>query len=206
MNKGKNSNVVIFVVIAIALFLVGYFFIGGGSASTTTDSEGFNLRLYDSDGNLINIPQEFSGYAIWTTETPITCSIDANCPTGTTCWDNECVIRGVASMALDFSVKSQSADVTYNNLHITSATPSEWSNQLPTDSRNLAPSATSVFTQTIPFSIPSVWEGSSQTFSVTIAGTSDYDGTIVDDTKSISYKFYADPTGGFTVNIINPFA
>jgi len=206
MNKKGKTNTLVWVVIIGIAVVVGYFFLSGGSVDTgTTDSDGWSLRLYDIDGNEILIPSTFSGFSIWTTEAPITCTTDAGCPGISTCWQGECVIRGVYGMALDFSVTSQSADVTYNNLHITSATPSAWSSALPSTSRTLAPSATTVFTSS-QFSIPSAWEGGSQTFSVTMQGISDYDGSTAEDTRSITYNFYTDPTGGFTVNINNPFA
>jgi len=208
MNNIGKTNLWIWVIVVIAL-VIGYFFINGGSMEVgntpTADEGGWTLRLWDADGNEIIVPSSFSAFSIWTTESPITCTIDSDCPGASTCWDNECVFRNVASMALGFGVTSQSADISYSNLHISAATPTEWSSALPTTSRTLAPGATEVFTSSA-FNIPSAWEGASgTTFSVTVKGTNDYNGNIISDTKSITYQFYDDPTGGFTVNINNPF-
>lgn len=223
MKDKKN----LIVVVIIAVLLIGAYMyykpsdisvgddttqtITNEDGTTTTSNTGWFLRLFDREGNEIEIPPEFmivkdSGlFTIWTTEFPIDCTSDANCPGATTCWNNECVIRDVASMSLGFSVTSSASDITYTNLHISSATPTEWSTALGTPSYTLTPLATQVFTSSV-FSIPSAWEGATKTFSVTVEGTSDYDLSTVPDTKSITYKFYGDPAGGFQITISNPFA
>lgn len=206
-----KSNTIWIIIIA-ALVIGAYFYFSKTSGVAPTVDTGWYLKLYDANGNEIPVPQNFmvtsstqGMFSIWTTETPITCMTDANCPTGSTCWTSMCVIKNVASMSLGFSVVSTSSDITYNSLNVQTATPAAWNTALNKTARTLAPLATTVFTSTA-FVIPTAWEGTSQVFSVTVQGTNNYNGAIETQTKSITYKFYPNPAGGFTVTISNPFA
>ena len=206
----KNNKTILWIVgiVILALIILNY----QPPKDVSVEGDWF-LRFWDKDGNEITVPQEFMivaeegvlrGYTIWTTESPIVCP-PATCPTGSTCWNGECVIKNIASMSLGFSVKSDSSTVTYTALKVKAATPTEWKSSLTTSSYTLAPLATQVFTSSA-FAIPTLWEGTSKTFSVTIQGTNSYDETIEESTRAVTYKFYADPAGGFTVTISNPFA
>jgi hypothetical protein len=125
--KSNTIWIILIAILAIGAYL--YFSnqpttITNPDGTTTTDT-GWFLKLFDKDGNEIPVPQNFmitssqkGLFSIWTTESPITCTTDANCPSGSTCWTSMCVIRNVASMSLGFSVKSTSTTVTYNSLKI----------------------------------------------------------------------------------------
>jgi len=213
----KNNSTIWIIVIAALVIGGAYLSLNSGESITvdgeqvTPGDDGFLLRLFDANGNELIIPEGFSStsnkglFSVWTTTSPITCSTDTNCPTGTTCWQGECVMQNVASMSLGFVVESDSNSVTYTNLGVKSATPTAWATALGTAHRTLAPGATQVFTSSI-FAIPTAWEGTTQSFSVTIDGTNNYDGQVEEDTKTVSYQFFEDPTGGFTVSISNPFS
>ena len=212
----KNKPKIWIIVVIAALAIVALLYFSSNSATIKIGNgagqSGFDLHLYDSSGNEIAIPSGFEAsssqqgaFSMWSTETPIACTTDANCPVGTKCWTSMCVIKNVASMSLGFSVESTSSDVTYTGLNVQSSTPSQWNTALNKTARNLAPLATTVFTSSV-FAIPSTWENTIVPFSVTVTGTNSYNGAVETQTKSISYKFYPNPTGGFQVTISNPFA
>jgi len=218
--NGKSKSSAILVILILLLAVGAYFYFHKTTPITTpttgTDT-GWDLHLYDANGNEIPIPDNFAigsklqsrngAFSIWTTETPITCTTDANCP-GThppvVCWSGSCVIKGAVTMSLGFSVTSSSSTITYNSLNVQSVTPTAWNTALVKTARTLAPLATTQFTSAI-FAIPTSWENTIVPFSVTVQGTNNYNELIETQTKSISYKFYPDPTGGFQITISNPF-
>lgn len=205
----KNNSTTVWIII-IAILAIGAYLYSAHGVPTTAVDTGWYLRLFDANGIEIPVPQNFMitpsspGFAIWTTEFPIVCP-PAACPAGTSCWNSMCVIKNVSLMSLGFNVVSTSSDVTYTSLNVQTATPAEWNTALNKTARTLFPLASTVFTSAI-FAIPSTWEDTAQIFSVTVSGKNNYNGAIETNTKSITYRFYPNPAGGFTVTISNPFA
>jgi len=213
----KDNKIVWVIIIALLLVGVYYYYTTTTSDNAAPVGDGWDLKLFDSSGNELILPKNFmvsqptssGSFAIWTTEVPIACTSDAQCPgggaTSVKCFNSICSVRNVATMSLGFGVTSTSSSVSYTNLNVATATPAAWLTALNKTARTLAPMATTPFTSTT-FAIPATWIGTNQVFSVTVTGTNSYSGAVETQTKTITYKFMADPTGGFTVTIANPFA
>ena len=226
--KGKTNVLLVFVVIAIALVGVFYWFSAGGKSilehrepadiSKEEEGTGIYLKLYDEDGNEIDIPDWFKvGSIIGDSFTIVrhppapSCTAVSQCDGYLTnpnimCWNDKCVLGNVGYMDLGISVVNPvSSEITFLNVAPTSATPIEWWNNLDkTAVARLAPGDPAAFWTTASPLPVSGWEGTQQTFSVSVSGTNEYTGATVTPGDTIQLAFDADPTGTFMVSIVSP--
>jgi len=226
--QGKADKLLVFVIIAIAVVGLFYWFSAGGKSilehrepadiSKEEKGTGIYLKLYDEDGNEITIPDWFkvgsiAGEAFTIVRHPPApaCTAVTQCSGYETnpnimCWNGKCVLGNVASMDLGISVENPTtSEITFLNVAPSSATPSEWWTSLDkTPVSTLAPGdPVGFWITTSPLSL-SGWEGTQQTFSVTVSGTNEYTGQTVTPGDSIQLAFDADPTGEFIVSIVSP--
>jgi len=226
--QGKTNVLLVFVVIAIALVGLFYWFSAGGKSilehrepadiSKEEKGTGIYLKLYDEEGNEISIPDWFkvgsiTGEAFTIVRHPPapSCTAVTQCSGYETnpnimCWSGKCVLGNVGYMDLGISVVNPAtSEITFLNVAPSSATPIEWWNNLDkTTVTTLSPGDPAAFwTTTSPLSV-SAWEGTQQTFSVTVSGTNQYTGQIVTPGDSIQLAFDSDPTGAFIVSIVSP--
>jgi len=181
--------------------------------------QGMQLKFYDVDGNEIVIPEWFK---VVSAVSPITqeftivrhsavaCTTKSNCPEyelnpAIDCWNSVCSLKGVFSMDLGVSVVNPASSTTsFLNVRPIALSPSAFSEQMDTTPLDeLIPSQTKTWMTTTPI-VVEPYEGTTQTFSVTVAGIDKYTGEEVSTGDVIQLTFGADPTGAFSVNIVSP--
>jgi len=229
MNKqGKTNLVVVLVVIALAVLL--FFILSGGTVKTVLEHKtpadiskeeegtGLDLRFYDKDGNEIQIPEWFTtasvvpglgDFTIVRRTTAPTCTAVSQCAGYITnpnimCWTGKCVLGNVASMTAGVSVTNPtSSEVSFLNIAPTTVSPTAFNTALDkTAYTKLSPGGTKSWSSTT-MSV-GVWEGTQQTFSVSVSGTNEYTGQIVTVSDSITLAFDKDPSGTFSVVVQTP--
>jgi len=120
------------------------------------------------------------------------------------CLNSKCVLGNVASMTAGVSVTNPStSQIAFLNVAPKSATPLAFNTALDkTPVSRLAPGQIAAWASTaMPVDI---WEGTQQTFNVTVSGTNEYNGAIVKASDAIILVFDADLAGTFTVSIQSP--
>jgi len=121
------------------------------------------------------------------------------------CWKSDCVIGGVGAIALDFGVTNPpESQLSFLNLGVSSASPPAFNTAVNKDIESEL-----VIGETRSFIMASTmgtsqFEGTTQTFSVTVEGTNQYTGQVVQVSDSLQLAFAADPTGSFNVNLVSP--
>lgn len=86
----QNGNLIVIGIIIILVLLLNQ------TSAKVSVKENWFLRLFDAEGNEIEVPSEFTSqlkpslFAIWTTEDPTFCNIDDDCPGVSLCWNNVC--------------------------------------------------------------------------------------------------------------------
>ncbi len=226
--KGKIDRKIVLILIAIVVILAFYLALGSdlfvaqnGAADISKEEEGTGLilKLYDNDGNAIDIPDWFKistiakvgPFTIVRHPPAPTCTTRTQCSGYATnpniiCWDGKCVLGNVASMDLGVSVENPStSEVAFTNVAPSAASPTEfWTKLDKTAHAKLSPGdPVKSWSTTSPMSLSS-WEGAQQIFSVTVTGTNEYTGTTFSTSDSITLAFDADPTGAFTVSVVSP--
>ena len=217
----KEKDNIIFIVIAIiAVILLVVFLVFPERVKEPEEiSKGLFLKIYDKDGNIIDIPEWF----LELSEDPLgifsivrhppapACTARSQCSGYLTnpnimCWNGKCVLGNVASMDLGVSVENPSdSEVAFTNIAPSSASPSEfWTKLDKTLHAKLSPGdPVKSWSTTSPMPL-SNWEGTTQTFNVIISGTSEYTGELVTSSDSIQLSFDADPVGTFIITVEPP--
>jgi len=181
--------------------------------------QGFQLKLYDKDGKEIVIPEWFKVSSVINPtfqeftvikHTAVPCTTRVNCPgyalnPAIDCWNSVCALKGVSAMDMGVSViNPPSSTVNFLNLKPTITSILVLSQQLDkTVFDKLIPGQTKTWMTTTPI-IVAQFEGTSQTFGITIEGTNEYTGEVISASDSIQLQFGADPTGAFQVVIQSP--
>ena len=230
MNKqGKTDNKVIAIVIVLALILVLFLWYSGtgktilehrqpADISQEEEGTGLDLRLYDEDGNEIEIPDWFSTatdskvgiFSIVRHPPAPTCTTRTQCAGYDTnpnigCWEGKCVLQNIGSMDLGVSVTNPIAsEVAFLNVAPSAASPTIFNTNLDkTVTTTLLAGQTASWMTTAPMSV-GVWEGTQQVFSISVSGTNEYTGETFTAGDSITLAFDANPAGAFTVSIVSP--
>jgi len=223
-----NNKIFLVVILVIAAFLAFSVYQAGqktvnehktpADISKGESGTGLNLKFYDANGNPIEIPDWFrassvvdvAGFAIVSHPPAPTCTVVSACAGYATnpnimCWNSKCVLGNVASIDMGVSVTNPtSSTVSFLNVAPTTALPAAFNTVLSkTVTSILAPGQTSNWATTSPLSV-SPWIGTTQTFSVTVAGTNQYSGVVTSVSDSISLAFEADPQGALSVSVISP--
>ncbi len=226
--KGKTDRKMVLILVAIAVVIVLYLLLGtdlfavrNGAADISKGEEGTGLylKLYDKDGNVIDVPDWFKvstiakvgPFTIVRHPPAPSCTTRTQCSGYATnpniiCWNDKCVLGNVASMDLGVSVENPStSEIAFTNVAPFAASPAEfWTKLDKTAHVKLSPGdPVKSWSTTSPMSL-STWEGAQQVFSVTVAGTNEYTGTTFSTSDSITLAFDADPTGAFTVSVVSP--
>lgn len=209
------KNQWIWVVAIIAILVIGGMYLFSPSVTTgDTDGTGIKLHLYDTDGNEIDIPDWFSAsssldlgaFTIVTHPPAPSCTVTSDCSgyetnPSITCWNQQCSLTNIGSMSMAVSAEN-TGESALENVHIQTATPSEFLSALSTSSYTIAPGETKSWTSSAM--TLSGWEGQVVTFSAVIEGVNSYDGTTVSGNAATTLEFAADPVGGLVVNIVSP--
>lgn len=234
--KGRTDVVIIILAIALLLaavfYIVPYMTVTSkiktiAEHSTPADlssgekDTGMQLKFYDADGNEITIPDWFKVNSVMYPTTSeftiikhsaLACITRTNCPGYATnpaidCWNLVCAIKGVASMDMGVSIiNPPSSTVNFLNVAPSAVTPASFNTQLDkTSLAKLIPGQTKKWMTTTPISVAQ-YEGTTQSFSVSVTGTNEYTGTAISASDLISLTFGADPTGAFQVVISSPFS
>ncbi len=226
----KDNKTIFIVIVVIAVILIAVFLVFPGKVKTILEHRepadiseeeegtGLYLKLYDEDGNEIEIPDWFKVSSIMDTDFTIVrhppapaCTTRTQCSGYLTipnimCWNLKCVLGDVASMDLGVSVVNPAAsEIIFTNVAPSlPSEPSEFWTKLDKTPVTLNPGdPAKLWMTTSPISI-GIWEGLEKTFKVTVAGTNEYTGTTFSTSDSIQLAFDADPTGAFTVSIVSP--
>ena len=226
--KAEQKNLFIFVIIAIAAIALFIVFSGNvektvlqhktpADISKSESGTGLDLKFYDKDGNEIQIPDWFkvnsavdvAGFTIVRRSTAPSCVLKSDCAGYLTnpnimCWNTKCVLGNVASMTAGVSVTNPAtSQVAFLNVAPGTVTPLAFNTALSKiATARLAPGQTASWASTA-MSV-AVWEGTSQTFNVTVSGTNEYNSANVKVSDVIVLVFEADPTGAFTVAVQSP--
>lgn len=225
--KAEQKNLFVFVIIAIAAIALFVIFSQGektvtehktpADISKSESGTGLDLKFYDRDGNEIQIPDwfkvnaetEVGGFTIVRRSTAPVCTAVTQCAGYATnpnimCWTGKCVLGNVAAMTAGVGVTNPaSSQIAFLNVAPSVASPTAFDLALSKTARGrLAPGETATWAS-IAMSV-GVWEGTQQTFSVTVSGTNEYTGAVVAASDSIVLAFDADPTGAFTVSVQSP--
>lgn len=229
--KGKSDGKgIVIALVVIALLVVAYFLFftktktvlehrTPADISSNEKGTGLNLKLYDANGNEIEIPSWFSTSSIVepsifeqftivrhppapTCTTRTTCTGYASNP-NIICWGGTCALGNVNSLTMGVSVTNPaSSQLSFLNLAPTTVLPTEFNTALTkTPYAKLSPGQTTSWTSTA-ISIAS-WTGS-KTFSATVSGTNEYTGVANTVTDSLTLDFAADPSGNLLVSIVSP--
>lgn len=232
MNKKAETNNLLIIVILAVVVIVGYLYFTGyfaGGEKTVTEHKtpadisqsesgtGLDLKFYDKDGNEIEIPSWFKvssvvnagEFTIVRRSTAPTCALRTDCAGYATnpnimCWATKCVLGNVASMTAGVSVTNPtSSQVAFLNVAPTIVKPATFDTALSkTPTPKLLPGNTVSWSSTA-MSV-GVWEGTTQTFNVTVQGTNEYNSATVKVSDAIALMFETDPTGAFTVSVQSP--
>ena len=180
--------------------------------------QGMQLKFYDADGNEIVIPEWFKVVSAVSPiqeftivrHSTVACTTKANCPgyelnPAIDCWNSVCALKGVFSMDLGVSVVNPASSTTsFLNVRPITLSPLAFSEQMDTTPLDeLIPSQTKTWMTTTPI-VVGQYEGTTQSFSVTVAGIDKYTDEEVLVGDLIQLTFGADPTGAFSVNIVSP--
>ncbi len=217
----KEKDNIIFIVIAIivVIFLVILFTFPEKVKEPEEISKGLHLKIYDKDGNEIDIPEWF----LTISEDPLgifsivrhppapDCTTTDQCSGHDTnpnimCWKEKCVLGNVDKMDLGVSVENPSdSEVAFTNVAPSSASPSAfWTNLDKTPVSKLSPGdPIKSWVTTTPISV-GIWEGTTQTFTVEVSGTNEYTGLTFSTSDSITLAIDADPTGVLIASIVSP--
>lgn len=229
-NKGETNKAFVFLIVLLLIVGAVYFISKNKVTDTKSVNEhktpadisqgeegtGLNLKLYDEDGNEIDIPDWFkvasiSGepYSIVTHSPTLACTTKSNCPEYDTnpaidCYNNVCALKGVSSMTMGVSVVNPSSSgITFQSVGPSSVSPTLFSTSL-----NKTAVATMVPGKTVSWGSSAMavasWEGTTQTFTVTVEGYNPYTGTNVTASDSLALSFAANPAGAFTVTVVSP--
>lgn len=227
--KGKNDLAVILVIVVLVGLFFFIFSTGGGKTilehktpadiSKEEEGTGLDLKFYDKDGNLIEIPDWFSTASI----VPIvgdftivrhppapTCSVVTQCDGHETnpnimCWGDNCVLGNVAAMDIGVNVQNPSAsEISFLNVAPTTITPVAVNTAFDKTALGiLAPGQSHSWQTTSPVDVTQ-WEGIQQTFTISVVGTNQYTGQASTVSDSITLAFDADPAGTFSVVVQTP--
>lgn len=229
-NKGEMNKAFVFLVLLLLIVGIVYFMSRDKITDTKSvnehkvpadiskgeDGTGLNLKMYDEDGNEITIPDWFkvssiSGdpYTIVTHSPTTSCTTRTNCPGYATnpaidCYNGVCALKGVSSMTMGVSVTNPSTSgITFQSIGPSAVSPTAFYNALnKTALKTMAPDTTFSWTSTT-ISV-AAFEGTTQTFSVTVEGYNPYTGANVTASDSLALSFAANPTGSFTVLVSSP--
>lgn len=133
------------------------------------------------------------------------CSVDSDCPAGSDvrCWEGECVLANRDGISTIIQVgNSESFD--FNNVYLYDATPTGYYNSLPigTSHSKTLPSESTIDWSSGVMDIEGLeWNGTQQTFSVTVTGKHPLTAETVTASDSVTLEFIEDPTGSFSVGI-----
>lgn len=224
--KGKN-NLVIWVVVAAVVIALFVMYSGNektviehktpADISKSESGTGLDLKFFDKDGNEIQIPSWFAtnaatdvgGFTIVRRPTAPTCTAVSQCTGYLTnpyimCWTGKCVLGNVAAITAGVSVTNPAgSQVAFLNVAPTLVTPAAFNTALTkTPTATLSPGQTASWTSTA-ISL-GAYEGTQQTFNVTIQGTNQYTSGTVKASDALVLAFDADPTGAFTVSVQSP--
>jgi len=230
MNKKANNTWAI-VLIIVAIIILALFYFGGlgfkslkdhgepADISKDEDGQGMDVTFYkkvDGEWVPVNIPDWFkvvsegTGVVGAIVEHPPapTCATTSDCPGSgsnpdVTCWQGKCVLVDIDGMQVTIRV-SNGADFDFNDVYISSATPTGFANALPTGTANkqqLPAGGEVSWASGIMDLAAEGWIGTQQTFSVIVQGTNSYDDSTQSSSDSITLKFSEDPTGSFSVII-----
>lgn len=226
MNTQGKGNIFVYVIVAVILVALFMAFSGQKTVvehkvpadiSKGESGTGLDLKFFDKDGNEIQIPDWFKvnaetdvgGFTIVRRPTAPTCTAVSQCAGYLTnpnimCWTGKCVLGNVAAMTAGVSVTNPvSSQVSFLNVAPTTVTPAAFNTALSkTPTPTLAPGQTASWSSTA-MSLAS-WEGTQQTFNVTVQGTNQYTSGTVKASDAIVLAFDADPTGAFTVSVQSP--
>lgn len=227
--KGKNDLVVIVVVLAlVALFF--FIFSSGGvktilehktpaDISKEEEGTGLDLKFYDKDGNLIEIPDWFSTASVVPMGNIFTIVRHPPAPTCTAvsqcegylanpnimCWSGKCVLGNVAAMDVGVNVQNPVAsEISFLDVAPTAITPAAVDVVFDKLALGvLAPGQSHSWQTTSPVDLTQ-WEGTQQTFTISVTGTNQYTGQSNTVSDSITLAFDADPAGMFSVVVQTP--
>lgn len=193
---------------------------GGGGSAATDKASLWTIKFYDKDGNELDTGDMFIAkkvnnlFMAVRPNTAIACTEDTEIasPTGCPgaavhCYNNQCVITGPVAMSLGFDVRNTASEIPYTFVQVDKAatTPAIFSNAL--DSRivpSLVAGGSTQFTTLTPIDITTLT--GTVTFNAIVKGTNTYTQTVTQSSAgSLILNFGADPTGGLTVTMINPF-
>lgn len=231
MNKKAKSNALLIVVIAV--IVLGYLYFAGylgptektvnehkvpADISQSQSGTGLNMKLYDKDGNEVTIPEWFKvnsavdvgAFTVFRRQTTPTCTVSSDCSGYTAgshiiCMEGRCALGAISTMTLGMGVTNpSSSQVAFLSVAPTIVTPTAFNTALSkTPVAKLSPG------QTVTFPSASMalsqWEGTTQTFNVTVSGTNEYSGVIVTASDALTLQFWAEPAGTFTVSIVTLF-
>ncbi len=231
MNKKGQSKSGIVAIVVILLLVAGAFIYLNQDTKTVNehrqpadisdneDGTGLDLRFYDADGNPIEIPDWFSTASI---VSPLdtfsivrhppapSCTAVSQCAGYQTnpniqCWNGACVLGNVAAMDIGVNVQNPaSSEITFTNVRPTTVTPSAVNSVFDkTPLSSLAPGESHSWQTNSPVDV-TVWEGTQQTFSVSVAGVNQYTGATNTVVDSITLAIDEDPTGLFVVSVQSP--
>lgn len=225
--KAKVDSKTILVIAIILALLIGIYWYSSVRTKTVLEHKepadisknekgtGIDLKLYDTQGNEITIPQWFSTASIIEPQFTIvrhppapTCTDRTQCSGYATnpnimCWTGTCALGNVASLTMGVSVTNpSSSQLSFTNLAPTTVLPTEFNAALTkTPYAKLSPGQTTSWTSSA-ISVVS-WTGS-KTFSSVISGTNEYTGAINTVSDSLTLDFASDPTGSLAVSIVSP--
>ncbi len=215
----KNNIIFIVIAIIVGIFLVIIFTFPEAVKEPEEISKGLHLKIYDKDGNEMDIPDWF----LELSEDPLgifsivrhppapDCTTKAQCSGYDTnpnimCWNGKCVLGNVAFMDLGVSVENPStSEIAFTNVVPSSASPAVfWTKLDKTPVAKLSPGDPVRSWSTTSPMLLSGLEGTTQTFSVIVSGTNEYTGEIFSTSDSITLSFDADPTGELIASVVSP--
>lgn len=231
MQKKAQKKVGLIVLIAViaALIYFGFYYGVTGTKtlkehaepvdiSTEQEGQGMDMGFYkkvDGEWVKVDIPDWFKvvdttgmvGAIVEHPPAPI-CTIRTDCPGAGTnpnidCWQSKCVLTNIDGMDVVIKV-ANSASFDFNDVYISSANPVGLDNALLTgiaNKKQLPAGSTVSWTSSIMDFDVLGWIGTTQIFSITVAGTNSYSGQQQSSSDSITLQFSADPTGTFSVVI-----
>lgn len=224
MGKKSNTWIVVIVIALIVIFALFYFKIGSKSLnehkepadiSEGEDGQGMDITFYkkvNGQWEPVTIPDWFKvagtavvGAIVEHPPAPI-CTVTSDCPgnnPSVTCWQGKCVLTQIDGMDITIRV-SNGANFAFNDVYISTATPTGFRSALPTGTANkkqLPANGQVSWTSSIMDFVDEGWVGTDQTFSVDVTGKSSYDGSTQTSSDSVTLRFSEDPTGQFSVII-----